>query len=83
MPYTSTMDGDDDTVSDSVAVVVIVEPINKSNNVAATSMTQQPNTTIQKRNHDSHGRTMERTQNLSKHTLFMKQTTRMRYSSIT
>ena len=45
----STMDGDDDTVSDSVATVVIAEPANESNNVGATSTTQQPNTTIQKK----------------------------------
>ena len=45
----STMDGDDDTVSDSVAAVVIAEPPNKSDNVGATSTTQQPNTTIQKK----------------------------------
>ena len=45
----STMDRDDDTVLDSVAAVVIVEPANESNNVGATSTTQQPNTTIQKK----------------------------------
>ena len=45
----STMDGDDDTVSDSVAAVVVAEPANESNNVGATSTTQQPNTTIQKK----------------------------------
>ena len=49
MPNMSTMDGDDDTVSDPVAVVVIAEPVNESDNVGATSMTQQPNTTIQKK----------------------------------
>ena len=45
----STMDGDDDTVSDSVAIVVIAEPANESDNVGATSTAQQPNTTIQKK----------------------------------
>ena len=49
MPNMSTMDGDDDTVSDTVAIVVIVEPVNESDNVGATSTTQQPNTTIQKK----------------------------------
>ena len=49
MPSMLTMDGDDDTVSDSVAVVVIVEPINESDNVGATLTMQQPNTTIQKK----------------------------------
>ena len=49
MPNMSMMDGDDDTVLDPVAVVVVAEPINESNNVGATSMTQQPNTTIQKK----------------------------------
>ena len=44
-----TMDGDDDTVSDSVAAVVIAEPANESDNVGAASTTQQPNTTIQKK----------------------------------
>ena len=44
----STMDGDDNTVSDSVAVVV-AEPANESDNVGAASTTQQPNTTIQKK----------------------------------
>ena len=43
------MDGDDDTVSDSVAAVVIAEPANESDNVGAASTTQQPNTTIQKK----------------------------------
>ena len=45
----STMDGDDDTVSDSVAIVVVAEPANESDNVGATSTTQQPNTTIQEK----------------------------------
>ena len=49
MPNMSTMDGDDDTVSDSVAIVVIVEPVNESDNVGATLMTEQPNTMIQKK----------------------------------
>ena len=49
MPNMSTMDGDDDTVLDPVAIVVVVEPVNKSDNVGATSTTQQPNTTIQKK----------------------------------
>ena len=49
MPNMLTMDGDNDTVSDPVAVVVIAEPVNESDNVGATSMTQQPNTTIQKK----------------------------------
>ena len=45
----STMDADDDTVSDSVAIVVVAEPANESDNVGATSTMQQPNTTIQKK----------------------------------
>ena len=45
----STMDGDDDTVSDSVATVVIAEPVNESDNVGAASTTPQTNTTIQKK----------------------------------
>ena len=45
----STMDGDDDTVSDSVATVVIAEPVNESDHVGAASTTQQTNTTIQKK----------------------------------
>ena len=49
MPNMPTMDGDDDTVLDPVAIVVVVEPVNKSDNVGATSTTQQPNTTIQKK----------------------------------
>ena len=49
LPNMLTMDGDDDTVSDSVSVVVVAEPANESDNVGATSMTQQPNTTIQKK----------------------------------
>ena len=49
LPNMSTIDGDDDTVSDSVAIVVIAEPANESNNVGATLMMQQPNTTIQKK----------------------------------
>ena len=49
VPNMSTMDGDDDTVLDPVAIVVVVEPINESGNVGATSMMQQPNTTIQKK----------------------------------
>ena len=49
MPNMSTMDGDDDTVLDPVAIVVIAEPINESNNVGATLTMQQPNTTIKKK----------------------------------
>ena len=49
MPNMLTMDGDDDTVSDPVAVVVVAELINESDNVGATLTTQQPNTTIQKK----------------------------------
>ena len=45
----STMDGDNNTVSDSVVTVVVAEPANESDNVGATSMMQQPNTTIQKK----------------------------------
>ena len=45
----STMDGDNDTVSHSAAAVVIAEPVNESDNVGAASMTQQTNTTIQKK----------------------------------
>ena len=45
----STMDGDNDTVLDSVATVVIAEPVNESDNVGAASTMQQPNTTIQKK----------------------------------
>ena len=43
MPNMSTMDGDNDTISDPVAVVVVAEPVNESDNVGATSMMQQPN----------------------------------------
>ena len=49
MPNMSTMDGDDNTVSDSVDIVVVAEPVNESDNVGATSTTQQTNTTIQKK----------------------------------
>ena len=49
MPNMLTMDGDDNTVLDSVAIVVIAEPVNESDNVGATLMMQQPNTTIQKK----------------------------------
>ena len=49
MPNISMMDGDDNTVLDPVDVLVVAEPINKSENVGATSMTQQPNTRIQKK----------------------------------
>ena len=49
MPNMSMMDGDDNTVSDPVDVVVVAEPVNESDNVGATSTTQQPNTRIQKK----------------------------------
>ena len=49
MPNMLMMDGDDNTLLDPVAVVVVVEPVTKSDNVGATSTTQQPNTTIQKK----------------------------------
>ena len=49
MPNMSTMDGDNHTVLDPVDIVVVAEPINKSDNVGATLTTQQPNTRIQKK----------------------------------
>ena len=49
MPNMSMVDGDNDTVSDSAAIVVVAEPVNESDNVGATSTMQPPNTTIQKK----------------------------------
>ena len=45
----SAMDGDDDTVSEPVAIVVVAEAVNESNNVGTSSTMQQSNTTMQKK----------------------------------
>ena len=49
----SAVEEDNDTVSEPVATVVIVEAVNKSNNVGISSTTQQSNTTMQKKTHFS------------------------------
>ena len=49
MSNMSAMDGDDDMVSEPVAVVVVAEAVDGSNNVGALLTTQQSNTTMWKK----------------------------------
>ena len=43
------MDADDDMVSEPVTIVVVAEAVNGSNNIGASSTTQQSNTTMRKK----------------------------------
>ena len=45
----SAMDGDDDMGLEPVTIVVVVEAVDGSNNVGASSTTQQSNTTMRKK----------------------------------
>ena len=49
MSNMSVMDGDNDLVLEPVAIVVVVEAVNESNNIAASLTMQQSNTTMQKK----------------------------------
>ena len=49
MSNMSAKDADDDTVSEPVAVIVVAEAVDGSNNIGALATTQQSNKTMQKK----------------------------------
>ena len=74
------MDGDDDMVSEPVAVVVVAEAVDGSNNVGALLTTQQSNTTMWKKTRFSwshHGMNPKFVDTYVVH----EKTTKMRFSS--